>query len=176
MNTNETMAHVIRLMEEIDIPYEIRPDGTLSAMITVPGSALCMVRLCARMRGRICLMHAISPVDTPPDCRDEMLEFVSRINAGQRRLLFEYDPEDGGLSFRTSIDMRPGRYTQEALDARVERIYLLLECALKGITGPMLEVMYGGDAEECAERALDAFDAQVAENITAAETADDDVE
>ena len=54
---------------------------------------------------QVIVLYSLSPADAPVDRFDETIEFVTRANAGMVIGNFEFDYDDGGVRFKTSIDV-----------------------------------------------------------------------
>lgn len=92
---------------------------------------------------------SVSPVHAPPDKRDAVAEFLTRVNYGIILGNFEMDYGDGEVRYKTALDVEG----DEISDALLRNIVLANLQAMEVYLPGLLAVIYGGrpPAEVVAE-------------------------
>ena len=108
------------------------------------GRWLCYAR--AREEQQQFVFYSVCPVNTPPNKRHAMAEFVCRANYGMVMGNFEFDFRDGEVRFKTSIDVENAELTPPLIK---NMVYVNIAMMDKYFPG-MMAIIYGNTLPEDA--------------------------
>jgi hypothetical protein len=95
--------------------------------------------------------YASMGVNVPPDKRNLMAEFITRVNYGMLIGCFEMDYTDGEVRYRTSIDVEGGELTQTMIKNLVYANILTADRYLPGV----MSVAFGNSTPEEAVKKIE---------------------
>lgn len=96
----------------------------------------------AREEQRQFLFYSVCPVNAPEDKKVAVAEFLTRVNYGMLIGNFELDFDDGGIRYKTSIDVEGDRLTPALVQQLVYTNVLMMDHYLPGV----MIVIYGNVA------------------------------
>ena len=120
------------------------------------------------------VFYSICPVNTPPDQRQALAEFLTRANYGLIIGNFEMDFGDGEIRFKTSIDVEGDRLRhaliRQAVYNNVWAMHAYLPAMLKVIHGELsptaaIALAEGGDGADEAAGKSAAWDELAADTV-----------
>ncbi len=98
------------------------------------------------------LFYSMVDSNVPPDKRQSMAEYLTRVNYGLIPGNFEMDFADGEIRFKTGVDVEGGQLTPTMIKNLVYTNVLLMDRYLPGI----MSVIYGGTSPEEAVANIDS--------------------
>lgn len=131
---------LVMFLQEEDWKFTPMPEETAALMTfnCENASYLCYARM--REEQQQVMFYAIYPLRAPADRRDEVAEFVARVNYGLALGNMELDVDDGEMRFKTSADVGAAQFSLPLLRSLMQTCIATADRYYPGYTA----LLYGG--------------------------------